>query len=199
MDLLPTTQFVTVKKLKANLLPASSNADENSGRGLVLQTYSLDQYWACTGAAGVATHYLACLRNQAKVAVNWEALFDGEKCLFYEHFHQILSAFALHNMRESDKGMEMMIANTIKGIADEVEFPLSREALAKGFPSKKTTYKHNLMLFLVKSPTPSPEDIPNGNYKQLRSGKGNAAHQQTTTFIHDNSHGDSPKDRPRNI
>ena len=147
----------------------------------------------------MATHYLACLRNQAKVAVNWEALFDGEKCLFYEHFHQILSAFALHNMRESDKGMEMMIANTIKGIADEVEFPLSREALAKGFPSKKTTYKHNLMLFLVKSPTPSPEDIPNGNYKQLRSGKGNAAHQQTTTFIHDNSHGDSPKDRPRNI
>ena len=40
VDILPTTQFVTVKKLKANLLPASSNADENSGRGLVLQTYS---------------------------------------------------------------------------------------------------------------------------------------------------------------
>ena len=53
---------------------------------------------------------------------------------------------------------------------------------------------------LVKFPPPhTPEDIVNGNHKQLRDRKGNAAHQQTTTFIYDNSHGDSPKDRPRNI
>ena len=119
LDLLPTTQFVTVKKLKANLLPASSNADENSGRGLVLQTYGSDQYWARTGVTGVATHHLTRLRNQAKVAANWEALFDGGKCLFSERFHRTLSAFALHNMRGSDEGMEMMIAGTIKGLADE--------------------------------------------------------------------------------
>ena len=138
MDLLPTTQFVTVKTLKANLLPASSHADEDSGRNLVLQTYGSDQYWARKGVTGVATHHLTRLRNQAKVAVNWEALFDGRKCLFSKRFHQTLSVFALHNMRRSDEGMEMMIAGTIKGLADEVEFPLSKEALAKGCPSQKT-------------------------------------------------------------
>ena len=37
---------------------------------------------------------------------------------------------------------------------------------------------------LVKLPTHTPEDILNGNHKQLRGGKGNAAHQQTTNFIY---------------
>ena len=39
---------------------------------------------------------------------------------------------------------------------------------------------------------PPPEDILNGNHKQLRDGKGNVAHQETTNFIylHDNSPGD---------
>ena len=125
MDLLPTTQFVTVKKLKANLFPAPSNADENSGRSLGLQTYGSDQYWTRTGVAGVATHHLTRLWNQAKVAVNWEALFDGGKCLFSERFHRTLSAFALHIMKGSDEGMDRMITNTIKGLADEVEYDLS--------------------------------------------------------------------------
>ena len=37
---------------------------------------------------------------------------------------------------------------------------------------------------LVKLPTHTPEDILNGNHKQLRDGKGNAAHQETTNFIY---------------
>ena len=37
---------------------------------------------------------------------------------------------------------------------------------------------------LVKLPTHTPEDIFNGNHKQLRGGKGNAVHQQTTNFIY---------------
>ena len=37
---------------------------------------------------------------------------------------------------------------------------------------------------LVKLPTHPPEDILNGNHKQLRGGKGNAAHQQTTNFMY---------------
>ena len=53
-----------------------------------------------------------CLRYQVKVAANWQALFDGEQCFFPKRFHHILSAFALNNMRGSDKGMEMMIAGT---------------------------------------------------------------------------------------
>ena len=56
-------------------------------------------------------------------------------------------------------------------------------------------------LILVKLPTHLLEDILNGNNKQLRGGKGNGAHQKTTNFIylHDNSHGNSPKDRPRHF
>ena len=57
--------------------------------------------------------------------------------------------------------------------------------------------------YLVKFPTlsPPPEDILNGNHKQLHSGKGNAAHQQTTNFIYMITRPKvlSPKDRPRNI
>ena len=37
---------------------------------------------------------------------------------------------------------------------------------------------------LVKLPTHTPEDILNGNHKQLRGGKKNAAHQETTNFIY---------------
>ena len=39
-------------------------------------------------------------------------------------------------------------------------------------------------IILVKLPTAPLEDILNGNHKQLRGGKGNAAHQQTTNFIY---------------
>ena len=41
-----------------------------------------------------------------------------------------------------------------------------------------------LDLILVKLPTHTPEDILNGDHKQFRNGKGNAAHQQTTNFIY---------------
>ena len=41
----------------------------------------------------------------------------------------------------------------------------------------------NLTSKLVKLPTPPPEDILNSNHKQLRDGKGYAAHQETTNFI----------------
>ena len=37
---------------------------------------------------------------------------------------------------------------------------------------------------LVKLPTHTPEDILNGNHKQLHGGKRNTAHQQTTNFIY---------------
>ena len=37
---------------------------------------------------------------------------------------------------------------------------------------------------LVKLLTHTPEDILDGNHKQLRSGKGNAVQQQTTKFIY---------------
>ena len=54
------------------------------------------------------------------------------------------------------------------------------------FENVKKTKKTAL---LVKLPPP-PEDILNGNHKQVRGEKGNAAHQQTTNFIYDNSSGD---------
>ena len=41
-----------------------------------------------------------------------------------------------------------------------------------------------VLLRLVKLPTTPPEDILNDNHKQLRGGKGSAAHQQTTNFIY---------------
>ena len=40
------------------------------------------------------------------------------------------------------------------------------------------------LLWFVKLPPHTPEDILNGNHKQLRGGKGNAAHQQTTIFLY---------------
>ena len=43
---------------------------------------------------------------------------------------------------------------------------------------------HAVLIVLVKLPTHTPEDILNGNHKQLRGEKGNAAHQQTTNFIY---------------
>ena len=44
--------------------------------------------------------------------------------------------------------------------------------------------KYTTSVILVKFPTHTPKDILNGNHKQLRDGKGNAAHQQTTNFIY---------------
>ena len=71
VDLLPKTQFVTIKKLKDNLLPPSSSCnDENSCRPLVLQSYGSDQFWVCTGVTSVATHHLSTLRKQVQVAIN---------------------------------------------------------------------------------------------------------------------------------
>ena len=42
----------------------------------------------------------------------------------------------------------------------------------------KTSFRA-LANVLVRLPTHPPEDIPNGNNRQLRGGKGNAAHQES--------------------
>ena len=87
---------------------------------------------------GVETHHLVRPRKHAKVAINWQALFGGERCLFSERFHRTLSIFGLHNMRGSDECMEMTVVGTIKGLAEKVEFPLSRETLINECPSHRT-------------------------------------------------------------
>ena len=60
--------------------------------------------------------------------------------------------------------------------------------------------KYTTSVILVKFPTHTPKDILNGNHKQLRGGKGNAAHQQTTNFIYMITRPETGfTDRPRNI
>ena len=50
IDLLPNTDFVTIQKLKNNLLPPTNNRNnENDCRSLILQTYGSDQFWVRTG------------------------------------------------------------------------------------------------------------------------------------------------------
>ena len=80
-----------------------------------------------TGVTSVATHHLSTLRKQAQVAINWENLFSKELCMFSPRFERTLTAFGLHNMRGSDEGAELTIAGVIKGLADEVGFPLSKD------------------------------------------------------------------------
>ena len=139
IDLLPSTNFVTVRKLKNNLLPPADNRNnENDCRPLILQTYGSDQFWVPTGVTSLAANHFARLRNQAQVAINWQALFDRGKCMFSPRFQQTLTSFALHNMRGSDEGAEMIIAGVIKGLADEVGFSLNKDDLARGCPSRKT-------------------------------------------------------------
>jgi hypothetical protein len=129
IDLLPSTNFVTVRKLKNNLLPPADNRNnENDCRPLILQTYGSDQFWLPTGVTSLAANHFARLRNQAQVAINWQALFDRGKCMFSPRFQQTLTSFALHNMRGSNEGAEMIIAGVIKGLTDEVGFSLNKEA-----------------------------------------------------------------------
>ena len=58
--------------------------------------------------------------------------------MFSPRFQRTLTSFALHNMRGSDEGAEMIIAGVIKGLADEVGFSLNKDDLARGCPSRKT-------------------------------------------------------------
>ena len=58
--------------------------------------------------------------------------------MFSPRFERTLTAFGLHNMRGSDEGAELTIAGVIKGLADEVGFPLTEDELAHGCPSRKT-------------------------------------------------------------
>ena len=46
--------------------------------------------------------------------------------------------FGFRNMRGLDEGMEMIIVGVIKGLAEEVGFPLDNIALSRGCPSRRT-------------------------------------------------------------
>ena len=44
----------------------------------------------------------------------------------------------LSKQKASDEGAELIIVGVVKGLADEVDFSLSKDALARGCPSRKT-------------------------------------------------------------
>ena len=94
----------------------------------------------------VAAHHLSHLRNQAKVATNWQALFDGGKCTFSPRFQRTSISFGLQNMRGSDKEIEMIIADVMKGLADEVGLPIPAQAFTHGCPNRKTLTRNEKRL-----------------------------------------------------
>ena len=128
-----------IQKLRENLLPPPPNCkDENTGRGLELQSYGLDQHWIRTGAVTIRSGELTLLRRRAKVAEEWAKLFDGKKCKLSNRFLSTLTQFGLHNMRGSDEGAELLIAGVINALAMEVGLPLSNVALSYGCSSCRT-------------------------------------------------------------
>ena len=126
-----------LRKLRNNLLPANGN-EYVVAKNYVPASHGSSQCWIPAGSTAYPSNHLSRLKRQAKITANWEALFDGGKCLFSQRFLRTISQFALHNMRGSDKGTEMLIAGTIKGLAEEVGLGIPSVSLARGCPSRRT-------------------------------------------------------------
>ena len=78
-------------------------------------------------------------KKRARVANQCTALFGGKPYLFSQCFLlRIITQFILHNMQGSDEGSEVIIAGTLKGLAEEVGLPLSNAKLTLGCPSRRT-------------------------------------------------------------
>ena len=75
---------------------------------------------------------------RGKVSDEWLKLFSGQQCKFSNQFLRTPAQFGLHNMRGSDKVSEMLIAGVIKGLAVELNLPLSSRTLSLGLPSRRT-------------------------------------------------------------
>jgi len=136
---IPSNGLLIESKLRKNLLPGD-DGDENAlaTRNYVTGSHGSNQCWIPAGSTAYPSNHLTHLKKQAKIVANWQALFDGGQCLFSERFIRTLSQFSLHNMRGSDEGTEMVIAGTIKGLAEEVGLQLPSASLARGCPSRKT-------------------------------------------------------------
>ena len=79
--------------------------------------------WIPAGCTAYPINHLSRLKKQAQITANWEALFDGGKCLFSEIFLRTISQFSLHNIRGSDEGTEMVMASGGGGPAITKCFP----------------------------------------------------------------------------
>ena len=137
----PTAQVIVVRKLREALLPISKekeNTEAASRTGLVANKYGPVSYWAPSGVTGVPNSQLAHLKTRAKVSDEWLKLFGGQRCKFSDRFLRTLTQFGLHNMRGSDEAATMLIAGVIKGLAEELNLPLSSSALSHGVPSQRT-------------------------------------------------------------
>ena len=55
-----------------------------------------------------------------------------------DQFLRTLAQFGLHNMRGSDETTELLIAGTVKALAEEVGILLPSHALSLGCPSCRT-------------------------------------------------------------
>ena len=77
------------------------------------------------------------LQKQAHVATNRLHLFASQRCRISSQFLQTLSELDLHNMRDFDERMEMIVARTIKGLSEEVGLLIDRESLTCYCPSRR--------------------------------------------------------------
>ena len=128
-----------LRKLQNNLLQVGGNENMMAGTKYYVPTlYGWSQCWIPAGCTTYPSNHLSRLKKQPQITSNWEALFDGGKCLFPERFLQTISQFSLHNMKGSDEGTVMVILGTIKGLAEEVGLQLPSVSLARGCPSRKT-------------------------------------------------------------
>ena len=72
--------------------------------------------------------------------------------MFLERFPQTISQFSLYNIRGPDEGTEMVIAGTIRELAEEVDLQLPSVSFARGCPGRKTLTRGDKQLaadFLV--------------------------------------------------
>ena len=86
----------------------------------------------------MAKYNLTRLQAQAQVTNEWSKHFSERQCNLSDRFLRTLAQFGLHNMRGSDEATEMLVAGTIKALAEEVSLPLFNRALSLGCPSRHT-------------------------------------------------------------
>ena len=101
---LPSNGLILLRKLRENLLPCDDEENEMRARKeFIVGGYGPTQCWVPVGTEVVAKHQLTRLRQQAKVASQWNSLFDGKQCKLSNRFLRTLSEFGLHTTRGSKR------------------------------------------------------------------------------------------------
>ena len=112
--------------------------NKNSDHRLELQTFGSDHHWIRAGAVAIRSGELTLLRRKCKIVEKWAKCFEGQICKMSDRFLRTLAQFGLHNMRGSDEATELLIAVTVKALAEEVGMLLPGLNLSHGCPSRRT-------------------------------------------------------------